>query len=274
MMDVSDDCARFRALLAGHLQGDLAAADESFVRAHGEECVRCAEARAAALEADRLLSSWTAPPPPPHLAARILRDLASEFWPRDVRCADLRAEIDAWRAGDLEAQRAVAFEKHVARCQECARHARIAAGVDDLLARWQAPAVPAGFAGKVLAEWTRAERAARPPRRRPLLALVRSSVLAAAAALLIIGYVALRDGSSPTAPPESTLEDKAAADPLGAYEHQIRLQAVAQEQFPSAIGLFDSQPVLADRYRRKSGNLFHQSLRRTLASAAEAGAAR
>ncbi len=274
MLDASGDCARFRELLAAHLQGDLAAADESFVRAHGAECVRCAEVRAAALEADRLLSSWAAPPPPPHLAARILRAVESEMTSSDVHCVEFRASIDAWRAGDIDAERARSCEEHASQCAACAEQVRLASQVDELLARWQAPAPPAGLADRILAEWAQERHAAPRPLRRNLFALARSGLLAAAAALLIIGYVALRHGDGPVAFPQPNFEQSPADAPLAAYDHQIRLQAVAQEQFPSAIGLFDAQPVVADRTRRKSGNLFHQSLRRTLASAAGAGAVR
>ncbi len=55
---------------------------------------------------------------------------------------------------------------------------------------------------------------------------------------------------------------------LSRYNRDVRVQAVAAEQFPGGIGRFDAQPVMADRMKRRTGNVFHQSLRAAFARAA------
>jgi hypothetical protein len=221
----------------------------------------------------------------------VLREVRSQVAPEDVGCADLRAEVDAWQSGDLPESRCLALERHAAHCAPCAHQVRVSFGVAALLRNWRTPVAPPGLKERILDEWVRAERqdslrrsaevdrkpvrAAAPPptrvRRRPKrrrwINVARSTALAAAAALLIVAYVGLQDNGDGW----RRDHDRAPAveQPIQPFVQKVQLQAVAYEQYPAGIGAFDTrQPMVADRTRRKSGNLFHQTLRKTLASTA------
>ena len=277
-----DICARFEALLTEYLQGDLSSQQMTWMALHRDGCARCVESLQTAADTETALASWGVPEPPEQLRNRILRRIRSDQAPEQVRCADLRADLDAWRNGDLPVGRSEALMLHSERCAPCAHQVRIAERVDQLLAAWPAPEPRAGFSERVLRELEQAPaRSSQPSAQEPgSVARQRSAVarpvrsrlfgrsrvaLVAAAAVLLLAYLGLRDHTSN--PRRRSLAEAPVQELISRYERNVRLRAVSTEQFPGGIGSFDSQPLIIDRGRRISGNAFHRSLRKTLANA-------
>ena len=279
--DHRQDCPRFDSLLAEYLEGDLPSSEMTWMASHREVCSRCMDSLQAAADVEEALASWSVPAPPSHLRERILRLIRRSDSPGQILCADLRADLDAWTSLDLSNERAEALAWHAERCAPCAHQVAVARRVASLLANWVVPSPRAGFADRVMeametgAPIVTAETApaavmpqpaspVAPPRRHFSLG---RSALAAAAALLLLAYLGLRDfGPTGTkSPPEPTVNEV-----LARHRLDVRLRAVSTEQFPAGIGSFDAQPLVLDRSRRLSGNAFHRSLRKALATSSMA----
>lgn len=264
-----DTCARFAALLTEYLQGDLSSGEMTWMVAHRDECARCMDILQTAADTEAALASclaaWRVPEPPDRLREKILRRIRASATPEQVHCADLRADLDAWRCGDLASGRSRALQLHSERCTPCAQQVRTAEGVERLLASWAAPEPRAGFAKQVLEALERGRRPASQPVPGRLFHRGRVAV-AAAAALLLTAYLGLRNHDSD--PVNRRHSEPPVQQLLAHYHRDVRLRAVSTEQFPGGIGSFDIQPLILDRGRRISGNAFHRSLRKTLAHAA------
>lgn len=285
------DCVGFLSRLDGHLAGDLPEPAATWAVEHVRLCPSCRDAAAGANEAEAQLARWSAPEPPKSLRERILRAARAEHSPRLVTCEDLRAELDEWLVGDSPSERGSSLERHAERCAPCALEVRVARRVDALLAGWPAPAPSLDLKQRLLDRHVRAERSSQLARSgqlsgsagpyrsdqsevvdgAPALSISRRVGLAAAAAVLVMSLFTLLElredhglghpDDRPTAAPPLEQIDADARD--------VQDRAVAFHQYPASVGRFSGGPPLADRVRRASGNAFHRSLRRVLASSAE-----
>lgn len=288
------DCSRFESLLTAHLQGDLDEARSAWMSAHSCGCSPCQEVADKAADADGMLDGWIAPTPPRSLRARLLRQLLGELRPDQVHCVDLRADIDAWQAGDLSERRSLAYAAHTERCAPCAHQTEIATGVGRLLSAWTAPEPAAGLRERVfdacLRDGRTGQEAADRPSAVPLTRAgsssspggrprsrrwLRPSLAAAAALLILVSLGLLVDRGADWVPPRPGIggpgPDTPVNDLLKLSRRDVQVEVVSYEQFPGGIGRFDARPSVADRRLRKSGNRFHRALRKVLAETSSAG---
>jgi len=257
-----EPCARFEAHLSALLLGDMDAKLAASLTAHRDACGHCMASFHTAAEADGLFASWDAPSPPEQLKLRILQQL--------VTCALFGRELDAWRCGDLSEGMANLLSMHQRNCVNCAAASETADKVNALLAGWAPPRPAIDLRERTVARIGNTPVGATHRRS----ALPRLASLAAAAAILV-GTMLILHAWSPEKPtPAAPVAEQAGRpalvepplnDVLQQRFHNLRVQTVRHRQFPNAIGAFDAQPVLADRSRRKSGNVFHQALRRVIA---------
>jgi hypothetical protein len=211
-------------------------------------------------------------------------------------CARFAAELAPLLLGDLDAAAAALLVAHKDACARCAEAFRAAADTDRLLAQWRVPAPSPHLSARILeaietddagARWratldawivpsrTDDQRRAladavlrRVAPRRAARVRVAAGLLAAgllAAATLLLHTSAAERGREPEPASFAGTEDFAPPiDDLLQRNHEIRVRTVRHRQFPSEIGAFDAQPILADRGMRKTGNQFHRTLRRVL----------
>lgn len=279
-MPLPPDCRRFRSLLEAHLEGDLDAPLETWAAEHVAGCPGCRASAAEGREADLALHGWIAPEPPEGLRDRILRRALAEHVPDRVACVDLRADLDVWIAGDLSEARGRALEAHLGICPPCAHETKVARGVESLLRGWEAPLPPAGLKERLLDLHVRSDRARRlagapapgaardEVRAAPsVTSIPRGAALAAAAAILVTSLFALlgsRDSRAPASDVVRPARTPTVDDLVKRYGGDVRVRAVANQQFPSSVGRFSARPPITDRVLRSSGNAFHRSLRRAL----------
>ncbi|MFG0318181.1 MAG: anti-sigma factor family protein [Planctomycetota bacterium JB042] len=284
------DCRRFRSLLEAQLAGDLDGPLAAWAAEHSAGCAGCRAAAAEAREAEDALHGWTAPEPPEGLRDRILRRALAEHAPDRVACGDLRADLDVWIAGDLSEARGRALEAHLGTCPPCAHEARVARDVEALLRGWVVPLPPAGLKARLLDLHVRSDRALRlagaaapvaggaPERPGPAVgSFPRRAALAAAAAILVTSLFALlgsRDDRGAASDVARPVRMETVDDLVKRYGGDVRVRAVANQQFPASVGRFSDRPPITDRVRRPSGNAFHRSLRRALTEADAGGEGR
>lgn len=276
------DCAAHAAALESLLESSRTAkspasttpAAESYA-AHRVNCVGCADAWRTALAVESVVTRWRAPDLPLGFRERALAAALSLGESRSCRL--FLSRLEAWRAGDLPADAALAASAHRDACADCAAEAQIASQVDSLVRSVSAPFPSPSFRARILqllgvagpsgakldgrAKHDRSFVAS--PSRRPIRALR----FAAAAGLLVtatFGFLTVSTDAPAVRGPAPPTSDGIVASPNPTTDRADLARTASNEARRGSVGTFASAPRHVERFARSGGNRLHKSIQRAI----------